>query len=75
VKQPLTPGRKADILRTFYRMTVGPIFPDAFVPTPYGMDQTTGGMKESCFNIHLTILNLIILVPKRPNHHPFLKRR
>ena len=35
-------ARKVDILRTFYRMTVGPIFPDIFIANPYGIDQTTG---------------------------------
>ena len=42
-KQHLSPARKADILRTFFRTTVGPIFPEAFVPSPYGVDQNTGG--------------------------------
>lgn len=31
-------ARKFDILRTFYRNTVGPIFPDHFVPTPHAAD-------------------------------------
>ena len=35
-------ARKIDILRTFYRMTVGPIFPEMFITNPYGIDQNTG---------------------------------
>lgn len=35
-------ARKFDILRTFYRNTVGPIFPDHFVPTPHAADPKGG---------------------------------
>ncbi len=43
MKHQLSPARKADILRTFYRSTVGQIFPETFVPSPYAVDQNTGG--------------------------------
>ena len=38
----MSPARKSDILRSFYRMTVGPIFPDIFIANPYGVDPTSG---------------------------------
>ena len=38
----MSPSRKADILRTFYRMTVGPIFPDIFIANPYGVEPSLG---------------------------------
>ncbi len=34
---------KIDVLRTFMRSTIGPIFPDIFVPNPYAVDQASGG--------------------------------
>ena len=37
-------ARKLDILRTFYRNTVGAIFLDAFIPSPHAIDQN-GGMQ------------------------------
>ena len=39
----MTTSRKLDILRTFIRNTVGPIFPDIYVPNPYSIDSNTGG--------------------------------
>ena len=39
----MTTSRKLDTLRTFIRNTVGPIFPDIYVPNPYSVDSNTGG--------------------------------
>ena len=39
----MTTSRKLDTLRTFIRNTVGPIFPDIYVPNPYSIDSNTGG--------------------------------
>lgn len=35
-------SKKHDILRTFIRNTVGPVFPDIYVPNPYSVDPNTG---------------------------------
>jgi hypothetical protein len=41
-KPPLNSATKADVLKSFYRNTVGTIFPDTFVPTPHAVDQNGG---------------------------------
>ena len=42
-QEKFTTGRKVNILRSFFRSIVGPIFPDIFIANPYGIDQSTGG--------------------------------
>ena len=42
-KEKLSVDRKLDILRSFFRSIVGPIFPDIFIANPYGVDQSSGG--------------------------------
>ena len=42
----MTTSRKLDTLRTFIRNTVGPIFPDIYVPNPYSIDSNTGGKRK-----------------------------
>ena len=48
-QEKFTMGRKVNILRSFFRSIVGPIFPDIFIANPYGIDQSTGG------NIHYIV--------------------
>ena len=43
----MTTSRKLDTLRTFIRNTVGPIFPDIYVPNPYSIDSNTGGKRRN----------------------------
>ena len=42
-QEKFTTGRKVNILRSFFRSIVGPIFPDIFIANPYGIDQSSGG--------------------------------
>ena len=42
----MTISRKLDTMRAFIRSTVGPIFPDIYVPNPYSVDSNTGGKKK-----------------------------
>ena len=35
-------ARKLDIMRTFFRNTVGPIFQDTFIPSPHAIDHNGG---------------------------------
>ena len=42
-QEKFTIGRKVNILRSFFRSIVGPIFPDIFIANPYGIDQSSGG--------------------------------
>ena len=42
----MTISRKLDTMRAFIRTTVGPIFPDIYVPNPYSVDSNTGGEKN-----------------------------
>ena len=44
--QQLNVGRKLDIMRTFYRNTVGPVFQDAFIPSPHAIDHNGGEQKD-----------------------------
>ena len=39
----MSAAKKLDTMRSFLRNTVGPIFPDIFVPNPYSLDPLTGG--------------------------------
>ena len=48
-KEKLSIGTKVNILRSFFRSVVGPIFPDIFIANPYGVDQASGGI----FNVYL----------------------
>jgi hypothetical protein len=41
-QEKFTTGRKVNILRSFFRSIVGPIFPDIFIANPYGIDQSSG---------------------------------
>ena len=43
-KEKLPISNKINILRSFFRSVVGPIFPDIFIANPYGVDQSSGGM-------------------------------
>ena len=43
-KEKLSISSKINILRSFFRSVVGPIFPDIFIANPYGVDQSSGGM-------------------------------
>ena len=47
----MTISRKLDTMRAFVRSTVGPIFPDIYVPNPYSVDSNTGGKKKYHFVI------------------------
>ena len=38
----MTTAKKIEVLRYFIRNTVGPIFPDIFVPNPYSVDSHSG---------------------------------
>ena len=38
----LSAARKSDLLRFFYRSTVGAVLPDDFAPTPHAVDADTG---------------------------------
>ena len=42
-KEKLSLPKKINILRSFFRSVVGPIFPDIFIANPYGVDQSSGG--------------------------------
>ena len=42
-REKLSIGRKVNILRSFFRSVVGPIFPDIFIANPYGVDHSSGG--------------------------------
>ena len=42
-KEKLSMPKKINILRSFFRSVVGPIFPDIFIANPYGVDQSSGG--------------------------------
>jgi len=41
-KEKLPISKKVNILRSFFRSVVGPIFPDIFIANPYGVDQSSG---------------------------------
>ena len=43
-KEKLPISKKVNILRSFFRSVVGPIFPDIFIANPYGVDQSSGGI-------------------------------
>ena len=47
-RRQMDPARRAEVLRSFYRSTVGAVFPDTFVPTPHAVDQN-GGESDSSF--------------------------
>ena len=44
-RRQMDPARRAEALRSFYRSTVGAVFPDTFVPTPHAVDHN-GGEEE-----------------------------
>ncbi len=41
-QQQLSVARKLDVIRTFYRNTVGPVFQDNFVHSPHALDANGG---------------------------------
>ena len=47
-RRQMDPARRAEVLRSFYRSTVGAVFPDTFVPTPHAVDQN-GGESDGSF--------------------------
>ena len=47
-RRQMDPGRRMDALRSFYRSTVGAVFPDTFVPTPHAVDQNGGDVDSIC---------------------------
>ena len=49
VEWAMNNSRKLDVLRTFYRNVVGPIFIDSFIPSPHAMNENGG--KQNIYNL------------------------